>query len=198
MLRVKFVKGATQSAFLNLLGVPYGVVLTAQGDESPIIVDLESARLQLRQAEAEGIFTGEEVEEMERAMVEAGLDSMAAMLDKARHFPIPDGYLPLVNFKVCVAPDCKHPLAHGYILDNNGQLQSLGQDGKDVIDTLADGFDICEYIARQDEEHRLDAVTLFQQMMAADLAFDERARSMRYWSLPEEERAKYEKKPEKN
>ena len=176
--RVRFVKGDTQSVFFSLLGVPYGVMIM-EGHKPLLVIDLDACKLHLRNLEKQGLLTNRKVRKVEKAMLKAGLESTAAMFDKVRQFQIPEDYSPLLKFKVCQTPNCPQPLVHGRVFNKDGSCLT-----QKSIATLEDGIFVSQNLAQNGEGNKLDAVIIFQQMLAADLAVDVKNWTDRYFALP--------------
>lgn len=185
-IKMEFQKSTTASAFLNLLGVNYGFTI-ATGNQPILIFDLESAKEGNLHLQKEGAFSAEDVQAAEKAMVEAGLENLTDMFNKVQQFPIPTDFSPMLLFKRCNNPNCKNPLAHGYICNPDGTRAV-----EKSFNTLNDGLNFCEMLAEGAQPAQFNAVTLFRQMLDADLAGDEDDWMVRYNALPEETRRKCE------
>ena len=180
----RFVKGFMESPLLNMLGVPYGI-LYVKGLALPILVDdHDGAMTWLSELVKQQLITAGEAMTMETAISKAELKSTVATFNKARDFQVAPGFSPSLNFKVC---DCAKPFVHGRICyKDNGEVAS------DDIFTLAEGFNLCEDLGQLGGTNQLDAVKLFQQMLAAGLPADGMEWRKRYDALPAEPRRQAE------
>ncbi len=190
--KAKFVKGTTESQLLYMLGVPYGI-LRVEGYGPVLIDDHDGAMGVLSELVQAELVTADEAMALETAIVEAKLDSSVATFNKARDFKIEFGFSPSFNFEICAHADCPNPLAHGYIYDVDKMNVTQG-----VISTLAEGFNLCGDLAQLGGTNKLDAVRIFQQMLAANLPANKTEWNKRYDALPEETRRQAEEKSAKH
>ncbi len=176
--KLEFVTNITQYEFLDLLGVPYGWRIV-EGCLPALILDREVQMQSLRVNLEQGHFTLDDVETMDKAMKEAGLENLEAMFDKVRKFQIPANHSPFFRFEVCTTADCNQPLVHGGIFRGEDPVpdQNIGP-----VETLEYGLGICETLARLGK--KLDTVRIFQQMLEAKLATNQREWQERYEALP--------------
>ena len=187
--RLKFTKGKKQSGFLDLLGVSYGV-LTINDSKNPenseefVIIDPEKAKQWLQNGVELKNITKTEARKIEKEIKKTGLDSKAVILDKARKFPIPKNHSSSFCFKACTSPSCPQPLPHGNILTKSEGSESHLVTGPILV--LTTGLRICEDILGFNKDKQIGAVVLFQEMIKADLPFDDKDWDDRYKDLPKE------------
>ncbi len=190
--KARFVKGTTESPLLYMLGVPYGVLL-GDGFRLVLIDDLESGKLLLKDCVKQNFISDEDAQAAEKAMENNGLENREATFKKAREFQVAPGFPSSFNFRVCADADCLEPLVHGSIYNQDNMRMTPGG-----IDTLEEGFVLCDELAHRGGNYKLEAVRLFQQMTDADLPANELEWKKRYLALPEETRRKTEEAIAKN
>ena len=185
--RIRFVKGTTESELFNMLGVPYGLLIV-EGYQPLLVANINTYKKYKHQFAERFQLTPDEINEVEKEMVEAGLQNLQGLLNKMRQFQIPPDYSPYFHFKVCTEKNCPQPLAHGRIYTSAGECVTI----ETSISTLEQGTTICQKMVKNYKDNELNGITVVQQMLEADLALDDEDWDNRYNALPEEERQKYE------
>ena len=191
MTTAKFVNGYANTEYrrwsplLDLLQVPYGI-LVIEGYEPCTVSDLTYGRHMLRLYRKLNIITTKEVRAINKAMRDARLrKNDAEMIKKIREFKLPDNFVPMFNFHVCPTVNCPYTLGlHGNIKRQNGSTIT-----PDAIRMLKEGFEICEKEVRSRLFNQMNAILLFQQMLAANLAADYKELDKRYDAIFEKMRA---------
>lgn len=179
----------SKSEFFGVLGVKYGW-LFVEGCDLSEILHLEQGRQWLLSAVEKSRLTADEAQAFEGAMAKAGLaENLSAIFDLARRRKadkVPEGFTPAFHFELCAKEECRAPLPHGYVCNKDGQVVS------GIIETLVKGLLLCDAVVGEGKVAAPDAVAIFQQMLATDLAVDEADGMKRYAALPEEKRRELE------
>lgn len=191
----KFFKGKGDFPFFDLLGVSYGLLFFT--NKRLLVSDPETLKQWLQEKMEEGAMTEAETQTAEKAMLKrTKLDSRETILEKARHFLVPENMSPLFYFKPCTSPNCPIPLPHGNLFVNK---LDLPLPGSPPISTILEAIHFCnEYVKACEEDRSPEAVILFQQIIEADLCFSHKDFERRLAALPEEKRRKLEKRRPKN
>src|SRR3989339_1434821 len=107
-----FMQGSKRE-FYRLLGLSYGFIFV-EDCQQLFVMNLEQGRTALRGAVKNGLLTGDEAQEIEASMVEAGLpENMQSVLNVVEGFKIPEGFIPSFSFKLCEG--CAVNIPHGYV-----------------------------------------------------------------------------------
>lgn len=184
-MAVMFMRG-NKRELLDQLNVPYGWLLV-EGAGAVLVIGMKQAKGLLREGVEKELCSADEAKVAEDVMTSAGvLKDASAVVKKVRQFKLPSDFSPTYNFKVCT--DCALPLPHGYIRDLGGNIVARNQ----AICCITDGMETCINGMKQGALGVLDAINICQQMVEADLSFDEDGVQQRYAALPEETRRKYE------
>jgi hypothetical protein len=177
-MSAKFFLGS-KDGLLNLLGLPYGV-LAVEGCSTATVVSMEQGGNVLREALADGHLTEVEADEISTAMTEAGLPKdMAAIFEAARGYKLPEDFEPVSQLKVC---DCPLPLPHGRIVN-----AATGRATTPPILTLKSGMARCRGAVNEKLTIAMDALSVFQGMLAAGLPADDAELIERLRALSPEE-----------
>jgi len=184
---VLFMKG-TKRELLNRLGIPYGWLCVEEAQTAQVWT-MQQARELLRDGIEKEFFSADEAQIAEGVIVSTGiLEDLSAVMEKARQFKLPKGFLPAFDFKVCDDTECGLPLPHGRICNHDGE--NMPDD--EAIRTMYEGLNKCVTGVIAGAIIVLDAVGLYQQMFKAGLPLDKDDFERRYEALPEETRRKFE------
>lgn len=177
-----FLRGTKRQLF-QTLDIPYGYIFV-EGYEPLMVICEQQGRTVLKDAVEAEKLTADEAQRIEAAVVECLLKNMWEVVLRASEFEVPADFVPKHKFALC---ECSWPLPHGRI-----QKVDSGDDVSDKIDNLQNGLAVCDSVVNEGSVHVLDTITVFRQMLDANLPEDREDRKKQYEALSKDVRQRLE------
>lgn len=162
------------SELLRTIGISYGSLVASVGAYS--IVTMVSAKEVLRQLIEGGCINGDEAQEAERTMREAGIaEDKAALYSKCAAAQLPEGFVPSYSCGPCGCGE-------HYVI--------IGKDGKryQTLTNKDGGISLLETVIAAKFIDVENAVYLAKEIASSNLPIDREEILQRYYALPEDER----------